>query len=168
MPMPLRSVARWLRIATMAWLVAGVACGIGARVAMRIVALTDSTPGTVLTVGGTVAILVISLIATAPITLVFMALRRTIAGSPFRRGFLFSAGLLGVVGPPFFLLTSGEIGGLGIPALNAAMFGSLFLLWGITTSLTIHRLESRTRAPATRGLQALDPNRLEEPARRPA
>jgi hypothetical protein len=135
---------------------------------MRIVALTDSTPGTVLTVGGTVAILLISLVATAPITLVFMALRRTIAGSSFRRGLLFGAGLLGVMGPLFFLLTSGEIVGLGIPALNAVMFGSLFLLWGITASLTVHRLESRTRAPATRDLQVPHPNRPEESARRPA
>jgi hypothetical protein len=162
--MALRTVARWLWIATKVWLVAGVTCGIGARLAMRVVALTDSTPGTVLTVGGTLGLLVISLIATFPITLLFMTLRRRLTGSPFRRGLLFGAGLLGVVGPLF--LTSGEIVELGIPALNAAMFGSLFLLWGVTASLTLHRLESRTRAPATRG-RTPDPSRLEEPARHP-
>jgi len=162
--MALRTVARWLRIATKVWLVAGVTCGIGARVAMRVVALTDSTPGTVLTIGGTLGLVVFSLIATVPITLLFMTLRRRLIGSPFRRGLLFGAGLLGVVGPLF--LTSGEIVELGIPALNAAMFASLSLLWGVTASLTLHRLEFRTRASANRG-RTPDPVRLEEPARHP-
>jgi hypothetical protein len=54
---------RWIVIVLATPLVAGIAGGVGARLAMRVVALTDSDPGTTLTLGGTFGIVLVAVVA---------------------------------------------------------------------------------------------------------
>jgi hypothetical protein len=53
---------RWIVIVLATALVAGIAGGVGARIAMRVVALTDSDPGTTFTAGGTFGIVLVAVV----------------------------------------------------------------------------------------------------------
>jgi hypothetical protein len=144
------TVLRGLRmsgILALAGLVAGMALGSGMRLAMRIVALTDGTPGTAFTLGGTLMILIFVTLLLMPAAPLFLAVRRFIKGSPRRRGAIF--GLWLVV--PLLALPAREAIEIGFVPLNVVMFGSLFVLYGVILSLTMSMLERRIRRPGVRG-----------------
>jgi hypothetical protein len=127
----------------LAQLVAGLALGIEMRGAMRVVALTDGTPGTEFTPGGTLAILAVVTVLLYPVAAVFLAVRRFLGGSPRRRGAIF--GLWLVV--PLLAFPAREAFQIGSVSLNVVMFGSLFVLYGVVLSVTISALERRIRRP---------------------
>jgi hypothetical protein len=67
-------------------LVAGIAGGVGARLAMRVVALTDSDPGTTFTAGGTFGIVLVAVVLGAIIVAIYSLTQRLIGGSLMRKG----------------------------------------------------------------------------------
>ena len=149
-------VLRGLRmtgILALAGLVAGIALGSGMRLAMRIVALTDGTPGTAFTLGGTLLILIFVTVLLLPIAAVFLGVRRFIKGSARRRGAIF--GLWLVV--PLLALPAREAIEIGFVPLNVVMFGSLFVLYGVILSATMSLLERRVRRPGAGRAGALRP-----------
>jgi hypothetical protein len=124
-------------------LVAGVALGIGMRLAMRVVALSDGTPGTVFTPAGTLGILAIVTVLLYPVAALFLAVRRFFSGSPVRRGAMF--GLWLVV--PGLALPAREAFQIGFVPLNVVMFGSLFVMYGVVLSVALNMLERLVRRP---------------------
>jgi hypothetical protein len=134
-----RRVARNALILVIAELFTGVVIGLGARSAMRVVALMDDSPGTSFTVGGTAGIVVAVAVAGTVPALVFMAIRRSFTRSDLARGMLFG-GCLALVGLP---LAAGEAFQIGNPLVNVAMFGALFVAYGILLSLLVGRLDRR-------------------------
>jgi hypothetical protein len=134
---------RMAGIIVVAGLVAGTALGAGMRLAMRIVALTDGSPGTRFTVAGTLLILIVVNVLLLPVAALFLAVRRLFKGSPRRRGAIF--GLWLVV--PFLALPAREAIEIGFVPLNVVMFGSLIVLYGVVLSVTMSRLERRIRRP---------------------
>jgi hypothetical protein len=139
-------VLRALRLAgllLLAEVVAGVTLGIGMRVAMRVVALTDDSPGTAFTLGGTLGIIAAVTVLLLPVAALFLGVRRFLKGSPRRRGAIFGLWLV----LPLLALPAREAFEIGFVPLNVAMFGSLFVLYGVVLSVTLHRLERRIRQP---------------------
>jgi len=134
-------VLRVVGIVFLAELCAGLALGIGMRLAMRVVALTDGTPGTEFTLGGTAAILVIVSILMAPVAALFVSVRRFLRGSARRQGAIF--GLWLVV--PGLAVPAREAFQRGFVPLNIVLFGSAFILYGVVLSVAMSGLERRTR-----------------------
>jgi len=133
---------RRVRITVMAGLIGGVTVGIGARLAMRVVALTDDTPGTLLTAGGTLGIVIVLLMSSLPLAVVYVAIERFLRGSDLRKGLTYGAAILVFPGA-LFLGGGGEITEIGVPALNLPMFASLFVLYGVVVARAVGWLERR-------------------------
>jgi hypothetical protein len=110
---------------------------------MRIVAMTDDTPGTLFTAGGTLAILFSVTVAATPLAVIYLAVRRVLRGSDLRRGALYGA----IIAAPGVALAAGEAFQIGILPLNLVMFGGLFVLYGIVLSVTMSALERRIGRP---------------------
>ena len=127
----------------MAEVVAGITLGTGMRLAMRVVALTDDSPGTAFTLGGTLGILAAVTVLLLPVAALFLGVRRFLKGSPRRRGVMF--GLWLVV--PLLAFPAREAFQIGFVPLNVVMFGSLFVLYGVVLSVTLRVLEQRIRRP---------------------
>src|SRR5262249_531339 len=140
-------------IVVLAGLIAGIALGSCMRLAMRVVALTDGTPGTTFTVGGTLGILVVVTVLLLPIGALFLALRRFFKGLPRRRGAIF--GLWLVV--PFLAVPAREAIEIGFVPLNVVMFGSLIVLYGLVLSVTLSAWERGLRRPGGRRTASLQP-----------
>jgi ABC-2 type transport system ATP-binding protein len=115
------------------------------RLAMRVVALTDATPGTVFTPGGTLGILAAVTVLLFPIAALFLAVRRFFSGSPLRRGTIFGLWLI----VPGLVFPAREAFQIGFVPLNVVMFGSMFVLYGVVLSVTVTMLERRVRRPRT-------------------
>jgi hypothetical protein len=148
----LERLARMMGVVLAATAVAGVAFGVGARVVMRVVALTDAAPGTEFTVGGTVGLIIGATMATFPFVLLFLGIRRFLPQATRARALAYGLGLLAFPGVPFLLGlgNGGEITDIGIPLLNRAMFGALFVGWGAAIALAVQGLGRRIARPEPR------------------
>ncbi|MBI2237387.1 MAG: hypothetical protein HYU54_02530, partial [Actinobacteria bacterium] len=117
---------RGLVITVVSGVIAGGVVGAGARLAMRVVALSDRTPGTAFTAGGTLGILFTVTLFGMPFVGFFVAVREALPGGSLRKGVLFGAGMAVFPGLPFVL---GEALEVGRPWMNLPMFGGLFLAY---------------------------------------
>jgi hypothetical protein len=124
---------RWIVIVLATALVAGVAGGVGARLAMRVVALTDSDPGTTFTPGGTFGIVLVSVVLGAIIVAIYSLSQRLIRGSLMRKG-LVLAGVLVVF--PGLVLVAGEAVSIGRWWLNLPLFLAVDILYALAISFT--------------------------------
>ncbi|HSN74328.1 MAG TPA: hypothetical protein VL334_04425 [Anaerolineae bacterium] len=134
--------------------------GIGARVAMRVVALLgEGQPS--FSVAGTLPILIMGAVLGAVGGLGFVLLRwalRMAAGeetSPLRSlaaGAVYGGVLAALVALPFFLAPAGELS-LAPPLVGAALFSWIPLAYGLALGITLPWLERRTvAAPRDVGL----------------
>ena len=130
---------RTMGVAALASLTAGCVAGVGARIIMRIVALTShmspafSIAGTLnILISGIVLGLLVGFIITM-ITAVFSASPKAskYLPGPVWRG-LISSLLLLIVGFPIFVVSDAADLALGIPLLNKIMFGALVIIYGLT------------------------------------
>ncbi len=142
---------RGLGITVLANVAAGVATGTGARLAMRVVALTDDDPGTTFTLGGTFGILFAVTLFSTPVALLFVALRRKILGSDLRKGLVLGAVVVLFPGLPFVLPEAAQIGHWW---LNVPMFGGLLVGWGVLLSVAAGWLDRRLPGADQTGLAA--------------
>jgi len=121
---------------------ASLTAGIGARIIMRIVALTSHMP-TTFSILGTLVILLnglfIGLIVGFVLTCLTIVLFNSPKASkyipgPIWRGLMWGVLLLLIFGPPLFISSSFPNPDItfGIPLLNKSMFGALILIYGIT------------------------------------
>ena len=133
---------RMIGVGALASLTAGLVAGIGARIIMRIVALTSHMPPQ-FSVGGTLNIIIpgmfIGLFVGFTITILTFVLsvspktKKYVPG-PIWRGLIVGIVLLLIFGLPLFLSSSFpniDIN-FGIPLLNKNMFGALIIMYGIT------------------------------------
>lgn len=136
---------RRLGFGILAGTIAGLVTGIGARIAMRIVALnSNQTPG--FSIGGTLNILFIGTIAGLFLGLFISAIcvplidsprKRKYVPGPVVRGVLVSIILFLLVGLPNFLNTAPDNDlSLGPPYLGRSLFGALFLVFGLTLGIS--------------------------------
>jgi hypothetical protein len=133
---------RTIAVATLACLSAGLVAGIGARIIMRIVALTSHMPPQ-FSIEGTFNILFTGIasgfVVGFIITILTIALSASRKASkylpgPIWRGLIWGLLILLIFGPPLFLSSSFPNPDIsfGIPLLNKSMFGALILIYGIT------------------------------------
>ena len=132
---------RMVGVGLLSSVVAGLIAGIGARIIMRIVALTAHLPlqFTVATLNILFLGLIFGVIAGFVYTLCIVALsssrkvRKYLPG-PLWRGLAFGVLLLVIVGLPSVLLPllPREDLALGIPMLNRIMFGTLVIIYGLS------------------------------------
>ena len=133
---------RMMGVAALASLTAGFIAGIGARIIMRIVALTSHMP-TTFSIGGTIVILLNGLFIGLMVGFVLSCLTIIVFNSPktskyvpgpIWRGLIWGVLLLLIFGPPLFLTSSFPNPDItfGIPLLNKSMFAALFVIYGIT------------------------------------
>ena len=130
---------RMMGVGTLASLTAGLVAGIGARIIMRIVALTSHMPPQ-FSIDGTLNILFngtfLGLIAGFVITMITVVLaaspkvRKYVPG-PIWRGLIVGIFLLLVCFPILLNADAAELT-LGIPLLDKSMFAALILIYGIT------------------------------------
>jgi len=132
--------------ATLAGLLAGaVIGGLGARLAMRIVALLISSQPD-LTAGGTLVILILGSIVGLGAGLVFGFIRplldRLLPGRLWWQGLAYGGALAVLLALPFFLSREGE--NALLPAWQEALlFGSIALVYGLALALLDARLRAR-------------------------
>jgi hypothetical protein len=132
-------------------LVAGIAGGVGARLAMRVVALTDSDPGTTFTPGGTFGIVLVAVVLGAVVVAIYSLTQRYIRGSRTRKGLVLASVLVVF---PGLLFVAREALSIGRWWLNVPLFLGVDLLYALVISFTYAWLD---RALAR-------PGRSEEPA----
>ena len=135
------SPERMFGVGALASVTAGLVAGIGARIIMRIVALTSHMPPQ-FSVGGTLNIIIpgmfIGLFVGFTITILTFVLsvspktKKYVPG-PIWRGLIVGIVLLLIFGLPLFLSSSFpniDIN-FGIPLLNKNMFGALIIIFGL-------------------------------------
>ncbi len=134
--------------------------GVGARIAMRVVALLgEGQPG--FTIDGTLAIVVMGGVLGALGGLGFALLRRLLRmgwgeeSSPRRSiaaGAVYGGVLAALAALPFFLIREGELA-LASPLVGAALFAWIPLAYGLALGAAVPRVERRiAAAPRTIGL----------------
>ncbi|MGQ0669721.1 MAG: hypothetical protein ACT4PO_08640 [Actinomycetota bacterium] len=153
-------VLRGLAVALLSGIAAGLVVGLGARIAMRVVTLTEGRP-TEFTAGGTLGILLGLTIFGLPFAGLFVLVRGHLPESTTRKGLLFGAGMMIFPGLLFFLPfgPGSELVSIGFPPLNYAMFAGLFLLFGLVLALAAGWLDGKLprrtdRQPAVAAAQA--------------
>ena len=133
---------RMLGVGALASLTAGLVAGIGARIIMRIVAVTSHMPPQ-FSIAGTLNILINGLFIGFIVGFIITMITATISASPkvskylpgpIWRGLIFGILLLLIFGLPLFLSSSFPNPDInfGIPLLNKCMFGALIVIYGIT------------------------------------
>lgn len=133
---------RMMGVAALASLTAGFIAGIGARIIMRIVALTSHMP-TTFSIAGTIVILLNGIVVGFAVGFIITCLTIVLFNSPkarkyvpgpIWRGLIWGVLLLLIFGPPLFLTSSFPNPDItfGIPLLNKTMFAALFVIYGIT------------------------------------
>ncbi len=133
---------RLLGVGTLASVTAGLLAGIGARIIMRIVAVTAHLP-TQFSVGGTVFILFIGMVNGLVVGCVLTCLARVLLDSPkaskyvpgpICRGLISGLLLLLLFGLPLFFTSTFPNPDItfGIPLLNKCLFAALIVLYGIS------------------------------------
>lgn len=144
--------ARRTGIAVLAGAAGGIVAGLGARLAMRIVADTIGQYP-VLTVEGTLLILLIGAIFGVALGAPYGAIQRVLPGRAPAKGLLYGLLLLLLLGLPLLAPPAqGELA-LAPEALGKGMFGFLFVVYGLSTALCYAALErvlpARTSTAAT-------------------
>jgi hypothetical protein len=124
---------RWIVIVLATALVAGIAGGVGARLAMRVVALTDSDPGTAFTAGGTFGIVLGAVMIGVIIVAIYSLTQRLIGGSLTRKGLVLAGVLVVFPGLP---LVAREAVSVGRWWLNLPTFLVVDLLYALAISFT--------------------------------
>ena len=133
---------RMLGVAALASLTAGFIGGIGARIIMRIVAVTSHMP-TTFSIAGTIVILLNGIVVGFAVGFIITCLTIVLSNSPkaskyipgpILRGLISGFLLLLIFGLPLFLTSSFPNPDItfGIPLLNKTMFAALFVIYGIT------------------------------------
>ena len=141
-------------VAFLAGVTAGVVWSIGARLAMRIVALIDGREPE-FSVGGTLVILIAGVMFGTPLALLFALVRRWLPGTGLRKGLSYGAILLALGIAPFSLLGASDLDSsvASVPVLiGTALFGGLFLLFGLTVEAVRARLSRK--APVATAIDA--------------
>ena len=116
--------------------------GIGAHIAMRIIALV-ATMQPSFSLGGTTGILMIGAILGMPFGLIYVAIRRYLPGRGVWNGLVYGALLwLIFVVPTFLLAREGELA-LVSPLAGIAIFLLVPLLYGMALAVLIGRVETR-------------------------
>ena len=133
---------RMLGVAALASLTAGFVAGIGARIIMRIVAVTSHMPPQ-FSIGGTLNIIINGIVIGFFVGFIITSLTIVVCNSPkarkylpgpIWRGLIVGIFLLLIFGLPLFLSSSFPNPDInfGIPLLNKSMFGALIVIYGIT------------------------------------
>jgi hypothetical protein len=142
---------RWIVIVLATAVVAGIAGGVGARLAMRVVALTDSDPGTTFTPGGTFGIVLVAVVLGAVVVAIYSLTQRYIRGSHTRKGLVLASVLVVF---PGLLFVAREALSIGRWWLNVPLFLGVDLLYALVISFTYAWLDRALPRPG----------RSEEPA----
>jgi hypothetical protein len=152
-----REGSRALTVGLLSGAAAGLVAGVGARLAMRLVALAgDVTPA--FTVGGTLTVLVTGLLYGIGGGVLYVAVRGRLPGTGAGGGLTFGLLVLLLFGPVYFL--ADQVGELHVaPVVGILTFAPLFVLGGTIIGAIAERLAQRwgtnhTRAPAV-GFRAL-------------
>jgi len=82
--------------------------------------------------------------------LLYVALRRWVPGSGWRRGLAFGCLLFFLAGPTILRAENLDFNRWGPPSLNVCMFSSLFVLFGVLVAPLADRLDRSLPAPALR------------------
>lgn len=125
----------------LAGVAAGVVWGVGARLAMRLVAVADGRP-TEFSVGGTLVIVITGMMFGLPLGLLFATVRGHLPGSGIGRGISFGVILAVLLLVPVIALGASDLGRDPLDApvlLGAALFSALFSLHGAVMEAMIGR-----------------------------
>lgn len=167
---PATTPERMFRVGALASLSAGLVAGIGARIIMRIVALTSHMPPS-FSFAGTITIVFTGIFLgfAAGFVILFFTMaasssprvRKYLPG-PIWRGLITSLLLL-LAGFPIFVGADAADLALGIPLLNKLMFGALIIIYGLTLGVATKAFDHYLpREPASVQADIPAPNPLEE------
>lgn len=134
-----------------AGIVAGVAVGAGARGSMRVVALLNGS--TSFTIAGSVGIVMLGAMFGAVASIVFAPLRRWGSRVSLVAGLLYGALLSALALTALLSSSDGELA-LTSPAVRAALFGPLPLLYGVALAWLAERFDRRFATHGPRLLHA--------------
>lgn len=137
--------------AAVAGLAAGaVVAGLGARLAMRVVAIVGGmSPG--FTAAGTAIIMLLGGIVGLIAGAIFGIIRPFLPLRGLGKGLAFGALLAALIALPFIREPQGELT-LATPALGAALFGAVGLLYGLALEAALQRWDVRRSSDAGRPL----------------
>jgi len=141
-------------IGLLAGLIGGMVWGIGARIAMRIVALAAHKP-TEFSLEGTALILLVGAFFGIPLGLLFAGVMTYLPGAGHRKGLSFGLLVLLIMAAPFYLGPLAAEAPLGLRFLGIAMFAALFVVCGTAVELAYQQLDRRLLTGAQRGLAAV-------------
>jgi hypothetical protein len=155
-----RARLRSIAVATFAGLLCGaVALGVGARLAMRVVALVggDIDAGKETDAGFTVGdvtafTIFLAFLGGAAGTfggMLYAAMHRRLAWAGRWRGLAFGGLVLGIFGSPLIEGSNPDFAEFGIPIVNVVLFAVLFLFFGILIALVYDDLERAVAPPST-------------------
>ncbi|MGI8424727.1 MAG: hypothetical protein ACR2NO_11575 [Chloroflexota bacterium] len=141
---------------------AGLLVGVGARIAMRLIALAGSQPP-VLNIGGTLTVLVTGIAYGIAGGVIYGAVRERLPGTGASKGLAFGLLVLLLFGPVYFL--ADQVGELHVaPLVDIATFSLLFVLGGVIIGVAAESLERRlppfglrATAVGSRALRVLGP-----------
>jgi len=136
------AAVRAASIGALSGFMGGIVWGIGARIAMRIVALAAHQP-TEFSGGGTLMILMVGAFFGVPAGLIFAVLRRSVRGSALRQGIALGSLALLLLGPLIYQGFRGEATDLNVVPLAIGLFGALFFVLGLATAFVYQPLDRR-------------------------
>jgi hypothetical protein len=139
--------ARAAGVAMLAGMIGGIVWGVGARAAMRAIVLTSHQLPQ-FSLGGTLMILLVGVFIGVPVGLAFLPVRRFVPGPLWRRGLVFGAVVLAVLGT--LLYRSGfqeEAPDARALPLAIGLFGTLFVLLGAVVAWAYGELDRRLLRP---------------------
>jgi hypothetical protein len=130
-------------VVMLAGMIAGVVWGVGARAAMRVIALAaHQLPE--FSLGGTLMIVLLGAAIGIPASLLFLAVRVIVHGPAWRQGLVFGGVVLLTLGSLLAVsVFREEADGLGVAPLAAGLFGALFVLFGLLVGLLVGPIERR-------------------------
>lgn len=148
-----------IRGAVLAGALAGfVSAGIGSRVVMRIIAvlnpdrvgvMTDSSATVgLISLGGTMSLLILGTVAGVLGGLVYLGLRRWLWVPPMWRGLAFACVTLLTIGPLLFDPTNVDFQVFEPVLLIVALFAALFVLNGLVVARAVDRIHPEPAYPA--------------------
>jgi hypothetical protein len=125
------AVLRALGMTLIPALVVGIISGIGFRIILRIASWLDNDSFTAFTLSVTLMLIWMSVVLSAPFSLLFVAVRRVLPGSKWRKGLVYGLVLLLYPGIPYMFMPPDQPG-LG----NSLLFGvgqsDFFESWSAT------------------------------------
>ena len=141
---------RMLAIGAASGLIAGFGWGLGARLAMRIMAIAADRP-TAFTLERTSFILLSGMFFGVPIGLIYCVVRKLVPGSGLRKGLSYGIVVLVCLAYPFYMGPLREEAVLGYQWLAIILFGGLFLIVGIVVAAVFAWLDRVVPGSARRG-----------------